>query len=230
MRPPQPEEMKDQLRTEASIPYTQRPDPRFPSPESEEVTGDEPRKMTLVDKEGFATHLLKLLPPGCDELSVLLARARDKRAPFVATEDGMGKERVAKGVIPADILISHALETKKLTHISDGPRGGIWVVEEGREEIVRALVKELGKGWKVLGTGEGGCAGRVYMIHACGKGGPDIKEETAKKGKEPEVREIGREGMERVALGAEYRDRERKKEERGRMPWLMRNVLGLRLY
>lgn len=221
--------MEDQSPTEASIPYAQRPDPRFPWPESDDLIGDEPRKLTLVDKDGFATHLLKVLPPRSDELNTLLAKARDKRAPFVPTEDGVGKERVAKDAIPADVLVRRALETKRLMHISDGPRGGIWVVEKGREEIVRALVKELGKGWKVLGTGEGGCEGRVYMIHACGRGGPDIDKRTAKKGKEPEVREIGREGMERVAmgLGLEYRRRERRMEK-GVGPWFVRNLLGIR--
>lgn len=227
VEPPQPQEMKDQLRTEASILYTHRPDPRFPSPKSENVTDDEVQKMTLVDKDGFATHLFKLLPPGSDELNALLAMARDKRAPFVPTEDGMGKERVAEDVIPADVLICRALEMKRLAHVNDGPRGGIWVVEKGREEIVRALVKELGKGWKVLGVGEGICEARVYMLHACGRGGPDIEKETAKKGKEPEVKEIGREGMEKAALGAEYRNRERRRKEKGGVPWLMKGILRL---
>ena len=67
-----------------------------------------------------------------------------------------------------------ALGTGVLSHVSDGPRGGVWVVEGGREDVVGAVV-EMGRGgWEVLGMGCGGSEGRVFLVHACGRGGPDV--------------------------------------------------------
>lgn len=104
-------------------------------------------------------------------------------------------------MFPED-LITRALAAQKLRHVSDGPKGGIWLVEEGNVEVVVAMVEELeackeerkGAGgvrmtgveedkvegrWEVLGLGKGGDEGRVFLMHACGFG-PKVVEEVKK--------------------------------------------------
>lgn len=38
-----------------------------------------------------------------------------------------------------------------------------------------------GLGYRVLGMGVEGCDGRVYLLHPCGRGGPEEKEVPKKK-------------------------------------------------
>ncbi|KAI4165890.1 MAG: hypothetical protein LQ342_000321 [Letrouitia transgressa] len=131
----------------------------------------------------FAAHRIQLLAPDAPALAALLARAREKRA--ASRDDDFPEE-----------LVARSLRSQALWHVSDGPRGGVWVVEGGREEVVVALVEEMeglkegrmrDKGalgreigvrdvdagsarWEVLGVGSGGSEGRVFLVHGCGVG------------------------------------------------------------
>ncbi|MCJ1248867.1 hypothetical protein MMC30_006088 [Trapelia coarctata] len=80
---------------------------------------------------------------------------------------------------PPDVLLTRAINNNRLRHLSDGSRGGVWVVEKGEtaKEVVVALFalneEARSKGaaeWELLGWGEGGCEGRWYMIHECESG------------------------------------------------------------
>ena len=58
-------------------------------------------------------------------------------------------------------------------------------MEKEREDIVGALMNLVDSRWKMLGRGCGGSEGRLFMVHSCGRGGPDIVEdEVVMKGKD----------------------------------------------
>ncbi|KAL8735353.1 MAG: hypothetical protein Q9166_000898 [cf. Caloplaca sp. 2 TL-2023] len=175
---------------ENRTPYHLRPDLRYPT----EPPSDPKEPTTLYSPDGeFATHLLLLLVPHPPKLEKVLASSRKKRAETLDT------------VLPED-LITRAVSAQKLRHVSDGPKGGIWLVEPGHEGIVTAMVEELealkderkklgsnkcgveedkaGGKWEVLGVGRGGDEGRVFLVHACGLGPTVIEEKKpAVKGK-----------------------------------------------
>lgn len=86
-----------------------------------------------------------------------------------------------------------------MKHISDGPRGGIWVLAKGKGEVLTCVLDELeelrlqristGKfeepglgGCQVLGLGAKIWEGSIFFIHPCGPGGPPIDEEQGKVG------------------------------------------------
>ncbi|KAL8847675.1 MAG: hypothetical protein Q9221_007277 [Calogaya cf. arnoldii] len=178
-----------------TIPFPLRPDLRFDLRFPPSLSSKDPKEpTTLLSPDGeYTAHLIALLHPFSRRLSKLLQDSHAARAPTLET------------VRPED-LITRALAAGRLRHVSDGPAGGIWCLEAKREggwenlEIVVAMVVELelckeirkwegmvgvvedeGEGrWEVLGLGEGGDEGRVFLIHGCGFG-PRILEEEREK-------------------------------------------------
>jgi hypothetical protein len=146
------------------------PDPRLPPPATYPPTA-----ILLTTPSGHQTHYLSLLRPTSTRLSTLLARSRLARTlTFTSTH-------------PED-LIERTLSKSAFQHLSDGPRGGIWMLETGNDEVVVCLVEEMeevrrmrggeeGEGWIVLGIGVGGCEGRVYLLHPCERPGMGGEEE-----------------------------------------------------
>ncbi|KAI4272191.1 MAG: hypothetical protein L6R38_006675, partial [Xanthoria sp. 2 TBL-2021] len=111
-----------------TIPFLQRPDLRFPGSSS---TKDPKEPTTLLSPDGeYTAHLVALLTPPSRRLEKLLIKSRQARASTLET------------VFPED-LITRALAAQKLRHVSDGPKGGIWLVEEGNVEVVVAMVEEM---------------------------------------------------------------------------------------
>ncbi|KAL8990131.1 MAG: hypothetical protein Q9169_008203, partial [Polycauliona sp. 2 TL-2023] len=184
---------------DTTTPFHLRPDLRFPTPS---MDPDNKNPTTLLSPDGeYTAHLLCLLHPSSTRLQKLLNASREARTATLDT------------VYPED-LISRALASQKLQHVSDGPKGGIWLVEEGNVEVVVAMVEELegckeermamGKGcgveedqaggkWEVLGLGRGGDEGRVFLRHGCGSG-PRVLEEEVKKKVEGKGKGVGNAG------------------------------------
>ena len=163
----------------SQISFQQQTDHRLPPP------GNYPTQiMSFQDRLGFDTHLLRLLPPESPKIVNLLEDSRAKRQAHAATP---AHEIVSRAAFP-----STGVEAT-LKHISDGPRGGIWVLAKGKEEVLTCLLDELeelriqrkgvGKGkepdfggWQVLGLGAKMWEGSVFLIHPCGPGGPPIED------------------------------------------------------
>ncbi|MCJ1476224.1 hypothetical protein MMC13_004890 [Lambiella insularis] len=121
---------------------------------------------------------------------------------------------------PADVRVASALEAGRLRHVSDGPRGGVWVVDGERPEMVVGGLVEMGRGgWRVLGRGVGGCVGWWYVVHGCGsgeEGGEDEEGGGDGEGGDNEEEGVGQ-GMGGVEGGkGEGMGREREKERCGR--------------
>ena len=167
----------------SEVPYHEQSDNRLPPP------GTYPKsRISFQDGSGFDTHMLTLLDPSSKEMAYLMRLAREKRR--------------ANPNIPAYGVVSRAAfppagVEASLKHISDGPRGGIWVLAKGKEEVIVCLVDELEEfrikrarqdkskardrgGWEVIGQGAGDWKGSVFLMHPCGDGGPDILEDEAK--------------------------------------------------
>jgi len=186
------------------------PDPRLPPPGTYPPTA-----ILLTTPSGHLTHYLSLLRPTSTRLSTLLARSRLALTSTLSSHPPNSH--------PED-LIERALHKSALQHLSDGPRGGIWMLEKGSDEVVVCLVEEMeavrrrregggGEGWSVLGIGVKGCEGRVYLLHPCerpGVGGWLRKEEAAvgvrggvgANGGGRRVGEVGREILGEVVAGA----------------------------
>ena len=182
----------------SQVPYHEQPDSRLPPP------GIYPEaRISFQDSSGFDTHMLILLAPASEKMAKLLRVAREKR--------GANPHTPAYDIVSRAAFPPAGIEAS-LKHISDGPRGGIWVLAKGKEEVVACLVDELeefrvqrvgqGKGkvrdlggWEVIGQGVGVWRGSVFLIHPCGDGAPAIVEKEAwtraKTGPRPAVRGRG---------------------------------------
>lgn len=134
------------------------PDPRLPPPGTYPPTA-----ILLTTPSGHLTHYLSLLRPTSTRLSALLARSGLALTSTLSSHPPNSH--------PED-LIERALHKFALQHLSDGPRGGIWMLEKGNDEVVVCLVEEMeavrrrregaeGDGWSVLGIGVKGCEGGV---------------------------------------------------------------------
>ena len=165
------------------MPYHQQLDKRLPPP------GNYPKgTLAFKDGKGFETHSLNLLDPRSERHIALLDRSRKRRR---ANPDTPAHDIVSRAAFPPPGVEAC------LQHISDGPRGGIWVLAKGKEEVVACLVDELEQtqkkglkqaggeresdlsGWQVIGTGTGVWSGSVFLLHPCGDGGPETMEEKA---------------------------------------------------
>ncbi|MCJ1224711.1 hypothetical protein MMC12_001356 [Toensbergia leucococca] len=148
---------------EFTIPFSSRTDPRIPYPRGTIP----PEPIDLVDRDGYVSHSVTLLSPKCSAFSALVKLAVEKR------------EETRH--LYAEDVVERAVENNKLMHVSDGPRGGIWVIEKGRQDLAACLALDMPKGeeggWEVLGVGGGGSEGKIFMIHGCGFGGPAIEKE-----------------------------------------------------
>ncbi|OCL14186.1 hypothetical protein AOQ84DRAFT_371510 [Glonium stellatum] len=117
-----------------------------------------PNPIVFYDEEGDGIHMLHLTlsnptPGAADRAAAALATAQARRA---NTQD------------PADQIVMHAMQSANLTQVSDGPRGPIYLIKQGRQEILTALM-ELGiwQGgrWELLGVGCGRDEGYLFVIH-----------------------------------------------------------------
>lgn len=93
--------------------------------------------------------------------------------------------------IPAEDIVERALENGILTHVSDGPSGGIFALEGGREDVIICLVDEMKGGWELLGVGQGGSEGMVFLKHPCGFGPEDEEDKEKDKGKQKAGSRVG---------------------------------------
>ncbi|GME46124.1 uncharacterized protein LTHEOB_5532 [Neofusicoccum parvum] len=67
-------------------------------------------------------------------------------------------------------VVERAMEGGALQGLSSGPRGVIWVVEAGREDVVGALLRAREepfgiRSWEVLGAGVGAAEGVIFVLH-----------------------------------------------------------------
>ena len=120
-------------------------DPRLPAP------GTYPSEPIWLLTDGCETHFFELISPSNSNLLKILNIAR--------------KARLRSIHIPPRGILERALERRNLTHISDGPTGGIWVVDANKEGVVACLVEEFKDGWEVLGMGKGICEGQIFLRH-----------------------------------------------------------------
>ena len=70
-------------------------------------------------------------------------------------------------ISPPIKFVETAVENKVFCHFSDGPRGEIWVLPAGREDILAALEEfpDFAGGRRhLLGMGRGGSEGLLYML------------------------------------------------------------------
>ncbi|MCJ1466533.1 hypothetical protein MMC07_005153 [Pseudocyphellaria aurata] len=152
--------------TRTQRPFHLQPDPRLPA------AGIYPSTpITLSSPDGFGMHLVLLLPPSSQILSTLLADAKKAREPA--------------GDIPAEDVVERAIQNGTLTHVSNGPSGGIWVVAAEKPEVLACLVAEMQGGWEMLGVGTGGSEGMMFLRHPCGFG-PEVEEEEEEEEKRAE--------------------------------------------
>lgn len=177
---------------EVSVPYNQQPDHRLPPPNTF------PHTPHFLETDGFQTHSLILLPPNSPLLTDLLGLAKRARAASIET--------------PPEDLVERALDRKTLTHISDGPTGGIWLVDAGREELISCLVLEFKSGWEVLGIGAGLFEGATFLRHPCGFG--------------PEPDEYGSEEDEEEEETTARRGFFGKRDKKGKSKGDMKNVVN----
>lgn len=92
-----------------------------------------PKPIFLRDEEGSAIHFLYLTfsnpaPGAADRGAAALATAQAQRA---NTQE------------PADQIVIDAMQSANLTQASVGPRGTIYLIKRGRQEVLAVLV-ELG--------------------------------------------------------------------------------------
>ncbi|KAF2142839.1 uncharacterized protein K452DRAFT_11528 [Aplosporella prunicola CBS 121167] len=121
---------------------------RFPLP-GQPVDGP----VTINDEQG-PRYLVRLLTHDTAAAAAIAARGR---AALTRFEEGA---RWA--------LVEVALAAGALERMSAGPRGVIWAVAAGRDDVVGAL-GALDEAWSVLGIGEGGAEGMVFMIRKGGE-------------------------------------------------------------
>lgn len=67
-------------------------------------------------------------------------------------------------------VMERAIDSRALSELSTGPRGAIWVIEAGREDVLGAMLRAREDpfrimSWKVLGVGRGGSEGMVFCLH-----------------------------------------------------------------
>ncbi len=121
----------------------------------------------LHDNAGFAVHRLHVTLDNPDAEAQQLADA----ARATAAEKRAGNAHIAP-----EALVQAALESEALEPFSEGPRGTIFVIRNGREDLLAALQEvdefvgrgEEGGGWDLLGVGAGGSEGRLYMLRRPG--------------------------------------------------------------
>ncbi|MCJ1425883.1 hypothetical protein MMC29_003784 [Sticta canariensis] len=174
-------------------PYHLQPDHRLPT------AGNYPSTpISLISADHYATHFFLLVPPSSHLLSTLLAEAK--------------KARVTTSHIPAEDVIERALENRTLTHISNGPSGGIWVVAAEKPDVVACLLAEMQGGWELLGVGKGGNEGMTFLRHPCGFGTEQEVEKKQKKKKKKKKKEDYK--TERANVEKIRRNKERGGDER----------------
>ena len=114
--------------------------------------------ITLFSSDRYATHILDLTLGNTHPQVALRAQDAYERA---------AAQRRKKSHLPADRIVEIAVENKLFCHFSDGPRGEIWVILAGREDILAALEEFpdfTGGRWHLLGVGRGGSEGLLYML------------------------------------------------------------------
>lgn len=79
-------------------------------------------------------------------------------------------------------VVQRALACRALTVLSVGPRGAICAVQEGRPDVLGAILKAREepfgvKSWTFLGVGVGGAEGFVFCLHK-----PEEEEKGKKEG------------------------------------------------
>ncbi|KAF2490452.1 hypothetical protein BU16DRAFT_596543, partial [Lophium mytilinum] len=117
--------------------------------------------ITLFSEDGFATHVLSLTLGNTNPAAVALDQEVHKRA-----AEKRKKHKLCH--YSADEVVRIASENGTFTHFSGGPRGGIWVIKAGREDVLVALEEmgEFGGGkWQLLGAGIEGSEGMLFVIH-----------------------------------------------------------------
>lgn len=67
-------------------------------------------------------------------------------------------------------VMERAIDSRALSELSTGPRGAIWVIEAGREDVLGAMLRAREDpfrimSWEVLGVGRGGSEGMVFCLH-----------------------------------------------------------------
>ena len=113
--------------------------------------------ITLFSSDGYATHILDLTLGNTHPQAALRAQDTYERA---------AARRQKKSHLPADRIVEIALENKVFSHFSDGPRGEVWVIPDGKGDILAALEEFpdfVGGKWYLLGVG-GGSEGLLYML------------------------------------------------------------------
>ena len=116
-----------------------------------------PQHPILLFSGDCTMHSLLLLPPSSDICSKLLCHAKIVRG---ATAD----------ISPEEVM-EHAMNhSKVLRHVSNGPSGGIWLLEKGQEEVLACLLLEMEDGWELLGIGTDHSQGELFLRQSYGFG------------------------------------------------------------
>lgn len=98
------------------------------------------------------------------------------------------------------------------------------MVEKGKEEVVACLVEELKSGWEVLGVGNRGSEGRVFLRFSCGFG-PRTEDDDDDADDDDDDDE---EGIEEGKGKREANARGKAKREMGRKEWNAEREQGFR--
>ncbi|OCL10712.1 hypothetical protein AOQ84DRAFT_230400 [Glonium stellatum] len=116
------------------------------------------KPITLFSPDGYAVHVLDLTLGNTHPGAVLQAQNAHKRA---------AARRQESRHIPADRVIELALCNNVFQPVNNGPRGAIWAIPAGREDILAALEEFppfAGGRWHLLGVGREGSEGLLYML------------------------------------------------------------------
>ncbi|EKG15909.1 hypothetical protein MPH_06875 [Macrophomina phaseolina MS6] len=67
-------------------------------------------------------------------------------------------------------VIERALDSRALSVVSSGPRGVIWAIEAGREDVLGAMLRAREEpfgimSWRMLGVGKGSSDRMVFCLH-----------------------------------------------------------------
>ncbi|TKA76859.1 hypothetical protein B0A49_02946 [Cryomyces minteri] len=119
-------------------PALSQEDPRLPS---RGVQWTDP--VILYTADAFATHLMTVTLNNPHPPAVTLAAEIHDIAVQKQAERDPETE-------PADV-VQQAMTTKDLEHVSDGPRGGTWVIKATREDVLAALWELPKSTWMLLG-------------------------------------------------------------------------------
>ncbi|KAK5015233.1 hypothetical protein LTR60_002970, partial [Cryomyces antarcticus] len=176
-----------------SPPVLSQEDPRLPS---RGVPWTDP--VILYTSDAFATHLMTVTLNNPHPPAVTLAAEIHDIA--------MQKQAERDPETEAADVVQQAMTTKALEHVSDGPRGGIWVIKATREDVLAALWELPKSTWMLLGGGVGAREGHVYVLHP-----PEKKTETPAK-RDRGVRKGLRGRRARDGEAGAGRDRQRERE------------------